>query len=456
MTYLALTIGPIYKTLQNAKKTRELWGSSYIFSYIMKSIISEFHDRVFITPYTADKTIFEPHKEVGLFHDRFIFEAKQGDKKRLEDTIDAVLSKLSQDTKMSLDFIKSYFQINHIQVELLDAQNPILEINPYLDTIEQFYEISRYQTNELSKMLKGNNSFLTKEAFGQKRRFPTLAHIAMSDLADRFDIKELLDSDDEDAYENPQVKKYIKPYHKYIAIVQADGDSMTKLFADKSNIQSTSQKLFDFCQKSHEMIVDFGGQTIFAGGDDLLFFAPVVNNGKTLFELIDNLSRLFDGALGGKATISFGVSITYYKFPLYEALEKCRNLLFERAKKEPKNNIAFEVVKHSGQAFGGVVHKGFDDTYSGFLSFVSIEKSLDDNFLHSLHHKIDLHKKTLEQIKNSEPKLQNFFANYFNEAKHDDYRDFFQKLISYIKAERDISAVYATLRFVKFIKGDKA
>ncbi len=42
MKYIALTIGPIYKTLSSAKKTRELWGGSYIFSYIMKQIISEF------------------------------------------------------------------------------------------------------------------------------------------------------------------------------------------------------------------------------------------------------------------------------------------------------------------------------------------------------------------------------------------------------------------------------
>jgi len=34
MNYLALTIGPIYKTLSNAKKPKELWSGSYVFSYI--------------------------------------------------------------------------------------------------------------------------------------------------------------------------------------------------------------------------------------------------------------------------------------------------------------------------------------------------------------------------------------------------------------------------------------
>ena len=39
MKYIALTIGPIYKTLKNAKKPKELFARSYIFSYIMKNII---------------------------------------------------------------------------------------------------------------------------------------------------------------------------------------------------------------------------------------------------------------------------------------------------------------------------------------------------------------------------------------------------------------------------------
>ena len=56
--YIALTIGPIYKTLANAKKPKELFSSSYIFSYIMREIISKFKDREFVTPYIKDNSIF--------------------------------------------------------------------------------------------------------------------------------------------------------------------------------------------------------------------------------------------------------------------------------------------------------------------------------------------------------------------------------------------------------------
>ncbi|HHB94146.1 MAG TPA: hypothetical protein ENK88_03285, partial [Campylobacterales bacterium] len=119
MTYLALTIGPIYKTLSNAKKTRELWGGSYIFSYIMRKIVEQLQDREFIVPYIKDKSIFQSGKDVGLFHDRFIFEAIDGDtKESLQKIVNSVLSQLSKDTKIDENFIKEYFQIYIVQKEL--------------------------------------------------------------------------------------------------------------------------------------------------------------------------------------------------------------------------------------------------------------------------------------------------------------------------------------------------
>jgi len=84
MKYIALTIGPIYKTLQDAKKPKELWSGSYLFSYLMKKIVEAFRDREFVTPYIKDESIFADDSEVGLFHDRFIFRAEEGDMPRLQ------------------------------------------------------------------------------------------------------------------------------------------------------------------------------------------------------------------------------------------------------------------------------------------------------------------------------------------------------------------------------------
>ena len=469
-TYLALTIGPIYKTLSSAKKTRELWGGSYIFSYIMRKIVEQLQDREFIVPYIKDETIFQSGKGVGLFHDRFIFEAKEGDTKEgLQEIVDSVLSQLSKDTKIDEKFIKEYLQIYIVQRELKSEENPILEIMPYLDSAELAFNISQYQENSLTKMLRGDSSFLINDAFGEERKsFSSLPEISMYDILKKTDIKDLLNYDDElSFYEKTTYKDIMKRYHKYYAIVHADGDSMGEVIKNlksKEDFQAFSKNLFDYCIQSDKIIKDYGATTIFAGGDDLLFFAPVVSYNETIFDLCHNISNIFDTIFKGtEATLSFGISIHYYKYPLYEALANSRDLLFVDAKSGDKNSIAFSVTKHSGQTFKSIIHKGDKEIYENFRLFSSnIQGGKDiDNFLHSIHHKIYTNKEILTNIADNKEQLVNFFDNYFNEEVHKEYRDFFAQLIEFIyeayQKDKDsaFDIVYATLRFIKFVQGDK-
>ena len=470
MTYIALTIGPIYKTLSSAKKTRELWGGSYIFSYIMKKIIETFKEREFVVPYIKDESIFDSGREVGLFHDRFIFESVEGDKEKLDQTIEDVLLSLSKETMLDINFIKSYFQVHTVEKTLKIGENPIVSMSPYLDSIELFYAVGQYDENKLSTMLKGNNAFLTKDAFGSKKSFASLPEIALHDmLKENPEIKDLIKADDElGVYENNALT--FKPYHKYYAIVHADGDNMGKVvesLKNKEDFQGFSKKLFEYCTASHALIQSYGGETIFAGGDDLLFFAPVVSGEKTIFTLCDEISEDFDEKFAGEATLSFGVSIQYYKYPLYEALENSRNLLFDDkngAKSGEKNNIAFSVTKHSGQTFKALISKKEKELYTNFKLFSSNISGGEgmDNFLHSLHHKIDTHKVILSQISSDKVRLKNFFDNYFNKEVHDkEYRAFFGQLIEFMSEayksnDTSLNTVYATLRFIKFVQGDKA
>lgn len=471
MKYLALTIGPIYKTLSTAKKTRELWGGSYLFSYIIKEIISAFKEREFIVPYIKDKSIFESGSEVGLFHDRFIFQAEDGDKKKLEKTVGNVLKSLSENTPLDLGFIKNYFHIHIVEKELEENANPILELTPYLDTAELFYSIGQFKENYLTKMLQGNNAFLTKDAFGGKKYFPSLPQIALSDMIkENPEIIQLISKEDElNIYDNKELD--FKPYHKYYAIVHADGDSMGKVVKKlkiKNDFQDFSKKLFEYCTTSHALIQKYGGESIYAGGDDLLFFAPVVSGDETIFTLCDEISKDFDKSFKGEATLSFGISIQYYKFPLYEALEKSRNLLFDDekgAKSGDKNNIAFSVTKHSGQTFDAVMHKGDKELYENFKLFSSNIKGGEglDNFLGSLHHKLDTYQVILSSIGKEKTRLEAFFENYFNKDEHKQYAEIFEQMVDFLyeaykndDKKKALKSVYATLRFIKFIQGDKA
>lgn len=421
MNYIALTIGPIYKTLQNAKKPKELFSSSYIFSYIMREIIKNFKDRKFITPYIEDESIFDENLKVGLFHDRFIFESKENDIYKLKSVIEDVLKKISQKLNISLQETQEYLQINYLEKELAHDANPILELTPYLDTKELFVQTS--QSDSFANSLKREK--------GDKDNFLTL------DKDIEHDLKKLC-------------------YKNYYAIVHADGDKMGKAISKKENIKDVSKSLFNYALKSTELITKYGGQTIYAGGDDLMFIAPTISKDrtKTIFNLCENISQQFTI---DKATLSFGISINYHKFPLYEAVNNSANLLFTKAKNEKRDNIAFNITKHSGQSFETIIHKGDSDIYNSFLSFTSSVANNDENignFLDSIHHKISSYETTIKQIQNNKDKLTNFFTNYFNKDEHIKNQAFFKNLVEFLNIAT-VEQVYASLRFIKFIKGDK-
>jgi len=79
-----------------------------------------------------------------------------------------------------------------------------------------------------------------------------------------------------------------------------------------------------------------------------VFFAPISNTNNNIFDLIEDIDNLFDtyvknhfSSVKPAPSMSYGVSITYYKFPMHEALNSVRKLLFEKAKKDPKNQSGF-------------------------------------------------------------------------------------------------------------------
>ncbi len=373
----------------------------------------------------------DDNSEVGLFHDRFIFKSKENDIYKLKSVISDVIKELSINLHVDEQIVQEYLQINYDEYLFDESKNPILAISPYLDAKELFFQVSQDANSNFLSAIKKKDNFLLHN----------------KNIVD--DLKKLC-------------------YKKYYCIVHADGDYMSKVIADKNSIESASKNLFEYCKNSNDRIKEFGAQTIFAGGDDLLFFAPVVNHSesKTIFNLCDEIAKDFEDRFNGVATLSFGVSINYIKFPLYEALENSRDLLFNKAKNERRNNIAFNITKHSGQSFQSVIHKGNEKIYTHFLNLSSNIKEASgvDNFLHSLHHKIDTHKSTINQIAYDKDKLTNFFVNYFNKDVHRAYGEFFQELTNFIyevfkdnniKEDEKLNIIYSTLRFVKFVKGDK-
>ncbi len=506
--YIGLTIGPIYKTLHRAKKTRELWGASYFFSYLMKKIILEMKTKYkadFVIPYVKAPDIFNPGKEVGLFHDRLIARVKGSVFDTLyEDVICPILyetagkiiEKLgsSIDQDLIYDYLKSYLNIYFCRIESDKAQKDInKEINQHLDVLElQGKFIHKDQEDFLMRFLNCvNKSFLIEDAFKQRRHsFQSIPEIASRELLEGLvesgqivltpSASNPEDTDDTVIYKQIKTlrKDAFKTYHKYIAIVQADGDDLGKAIAGLDSkgtdaFEQFSKALFRFAQKAHDIIKINGGATIYAGGDDLLFFAPVMYKGKTVFDVCHCLGDCFKeniaegmGREEDLPTLSFGISISYYKYPMYEALESAQTQLFSKAKKFPgKNAIAFQYLKNSGNFFNGTLSRN-SDIYPHFRNLIKNDPQYDlkTEILTSVIRHILNFRTILLEIGQDHEKLAHFFDNTFNEDIHGPYSGFFTSVCAFLHEvcctckydpDEKIKLIYNVLKLKKNLKGEE-
>lgn len=443
-TYIGVTVGPINKTLLNAKKTRELWAGSYIFSYIMRELITHFHEkgRLFVIPFVNDCVLSE-RNGIGMFHDRCIFKSDSGDLADLRAKADEILGDIG-DKWGNREYAKKYFQLSWCELEESgNYKNAVERMNKALDVIElQQRFIPEEELNFISDALKSKSYKFYKEAGRTLERFPSIPEIATRDLdlPERFFDEN--DKEDEPLYElikteiqtkqeedkRKNIKPYsLKKYFKYIAIVKADGDNLSKAIASLSDdgaFSEFSKKLFDFSIESHKIIEAYGGTTVFVGGDDLLFFAPLKNKNKNIFGLIEELSELYQQIVSGDATLSFGVSLSYYKYPLYEALQAANDLLSE-AKKGDKNAVAVRLLKHSGKEADVVLSK--QSPYDIFRALT--QKSLSDARLFtSLIATLTQQSCILDQVGADAKRVENFLANSFNEEIHKKNADFMKTL----------------------------
>jgi|GEM_PF-391171 len=440
------------------------------------------------------------------------------------------------------DFIDNYFQIHTIQVELPDEVNPIIEISKLLSSQELAasvvsIEAHNYLTDFLEKVYY---NFLIKKEFKNLSGFPSTAEIATREFehanedayieiikktlkpkkekanqqTESSEVDDATNKDDglsqQEFYKKikAEFKEKYRNYHKYIAIVQADGDNMGKLIkalykeGGEQLFKNFSAQLFEFTKAAVDKIKseNYNGFPIYAGGDDLLFFAPVAKNEiedgtlktkATLFNLINEIDALFkkyiidNEGIKGKddltlkqiiagldttPSMSYGISISYYKYPLNEALENARELLFTKAKSGSKNQIAFEVRKHSGQLFGSIFKK---ENKGAFLAFRELTESTPSRkgMLSSIAHVFGSHEAVFYAMGKANAQsdmFDHFFANNFNESLHlgkgkDDFgrknlNQFMQavkKLVKAVYEENPVSLnakesdqVYATLHDV--------
>ena len=207
-----------------------------------------------------------------------------------------------------------------------------------------------------------------------------------------------------------------------------------------------------------------------------------------MFGLLNDLGKKFDEHMESfsvRPTLSFGMTVTYKKFPMGEALKLSQEMLGKSKDKSIhplKNTITSILQKHSGQS--SVIEFEKDKKSFGiFLNLLEQYSDQDSRILTSVSHWLGNNKVILSAILNQKDEkircdsLKNYFNNSFNEDIHDSMREFLNSLIDYLLIiyqecmqksperqtdhsqreveEKAIEALYAILRFIHFIKTKK-
>lgn len=435
--YAGITIGPIFDTIRNASTPAALWFASSIFSDITRKlcekITAAFHECEILSPYySIEKNRSYGSDGVGKFHDRIIFRAPEITAVRVKSITDQVKEDIIKDFPEEfrkdryIKFLKIYLQIHYciISEEKLKGENPILALSPYLDALE------------LMKTFAPTDA---DNPFSEMNREKTNARIKRSALFENICRRNQFQNDDGDIRSIEEIAEgsyAVKEYNRlkmahYFAVVSADGDGMGKFLKQlhsSEEITAFSEACLQYSEKAAEMIARYGGMTIYAGGDDLLFLAPLKGaaeedaKGENIFALCSRINREFQKIIGkmnrGSAatpTVSFGISIQYEKYPLYEARENASALLFNVIKKEDrtKNSIAVNLQKHSGQS---VILRVSNDKIDMLQDFLHAGKGTENDTAGTMRTIRDFREvlKVLDNKAQSEEQFMNAWRNFYD------------------------------------------
>ncbi len=445
MNYIAYTIGPIYDTIFNTlngdNKTKKLKAGSYFFSYFMKTLLQNIGTNLeVLVPYTGDDALTKEHT-MGLFHDRFIAQSEKSEdeiytlfEKHLHQTFAELAAEIGDScTAKSLEAdMDNHLVVAHSSRLKEVDENIVFALNKILDSME----LQRRFT--LEKKEENGIAAYQERMLKELDRVKTLEKISAE--------------------------------MQYYAVITADGDKMGEKIKNEAtenpeNIKALSEKLYRFFTDPDDIQTltnrDFKGELIYAGGDDILAFVPVKSDNGTVLDYLAALNARFTRIVGEDVSLSFGVSIVYYKYPLRDAIKMAFDLLYE-AKNYEKNTVAVKVTKHSGQWMQTKLCMQSDryEAYSTLLSEMFHEQSMA--LPHAFHHSLSRYKDAVLSIyaQESHATLAALFKTVYNDESKDEVKKGLEEVRKYIdiaapKTESEYHALFSELSIVKFLREDR-
>ena len=427
--YIVITLGPIFDTINLASSPAALWTGSYLFSYMNKTIC-EFlvaagvKEEDILTPYyTTGADLPKKCDGVGLYHDRIVFRADGFSIQGFPAIREKAIEKLAKTFCVDKAYLEEYLLIAAAEDMV---ENPILDTSKLLDCMELAKPIvSGREDNPLLSMLVG------EKFYGNE----VIKNLPLTCQFDSWQLRK----------PNGQLKsigdicgadwKTGMKKHAYYAIVRADGDRVGEVIKTLKSVRGPetepsvrtvrefSEDCISYCAEVAEKVAQYGGVAIYSGGDDLLAIMPCENrDGKTVFDFIQEANGLFTSRLskekyGVDVSLSFGVTICFHKFPLYEALADSQYMLFGLAKSY-RNCTAIHLQKHAGQSEGLVIPNGAMETFKARLQ--DMVSNQDGEWFQSVHHKLKQFRHLFLLAGDNRDRVFHLFENIFDAASHSD------------------------------------
>ena len=496
MKYAGITIGPIFKTIGEAISPAGLWFGSYFFSTVTKKLCEKLVEiptvKIFSPFYDSNSNQNPQEDGIGRYHDRILFsvDGNTVTEEKLQKIISAVKKEMAGkfgkfgkfNSGQIENFINNYLRIDFVILneetinEIIGksgkaGNNIAIILNDALDALELMAAgKGRIDKNLFAPFFAGKkdnrNIHIKKSKLFTDTKLNSQLVISYSDYASELkSIEDIASSRKKEESSSEEVPdgEVAPTRSEYYAVVNSDGDKVGTLLKDlcrgvdisqqSDRINSFSKACLKYAGEAAELVGNYGGMTIYAGGDDLLFIAPVYS----LFSLCRELDELFKKTLkkGLKeilsdveinVSLSFGVAVQYVKYPLYEALERARVQLY-KAKESCGNRLGIELVKHSGKTVRLMVE---NEKLEGIDNLIKYRATTNDKALESVLYNLQdteiIFKLLFEKTAQNEFDFQKYktrFLNNFNNPNQLAYHDYLEKIAeffydNYLKEYQDM------------------
>ena len=482
MKYVGITIGPIFKTIGEAISPAGLWFGSYFFSTVTKKLCEKLVEipnvKIFSPFYNSNSNQNPQEDGIGRYHDRILFsvDGNTVTEEKLQKIISAVKKEMAGkfgkfNSGQIENFINNYLRIDFVILneetinEIIGksgkaGNNIAIILNDALDALELMAAgKGRTDMNLFAPFFagqKGNRNIYIKKSKLFTDTKPNSQLVIKHPDRDS-DLKAIEDialsrKKEENSSEEVPDGEVAPTRSEYYAVVNSDGDkvgTLLKALCKDLEISKQSERInifsracLDYAGEAAKLVGKYGGMTIYAGGDDLLFIAPV----HSIFSLCSELDEMFKKTLKKgleevtltddevNVSLSFGVAVQYVKYPLYEALERARVQLY-KAKESCGNRLGIELVKHSGKTVQLMIENEKLDVIDGLIKY---RATTNDQALESVLYNLQdteiifrlLFEKTGQNIFNfQEYKMR--FLNNFNNPNQLSYHSYLNEIAKF-------------------------